>query len=203
MNVLQRFISEYGERRKVVEIPPDELDSLLYNFLFNAKEKNNTEYEPATMFSFSRSIQRYLGDNNAKINILKDEEFKVLRAVKCRELRKQGKGNKFNVTDISLKKDEASGEEYLKWTTEKESKTRHGNENEHQRSFCPKAYKTGDRKCPVSCFKKFVYRRPEEAKSPKSPFVTDKNQKIKFGSLTTQWERTRLASSVPVLRKIY
>ena len=71
--------------------------------------------------------------------------------------------------DIALKKDEASGEEYLEWTTERESKTRHGDENEHQRSFRPKAYETGDRKCPVSCFKEFVYRRPE-AKSPESPF---------------------------------
>ena len=72
--------------------------------------------------------------------------------------------------EIALKKDEASGEEYLEWTTERESKTRHGDENEHQRSFRPKAYETGDRKCPASCFKEFVYRRPEEAKSPESPF---------------------------------
>ena len=72
--------------------------------------------------------------------------------------------------DIALKRDEASGEEYLEWTTERESKTRHGHENEHQRSFRPKPFETGDRKSPVSCFKEFVYRRPEEAKSPESPF---------------------------------
>ena len=60
--------------------------------------------------------------------------------------------------------------EYLEWTTERESKTRHSDENEHQRCFRPKAYETGDRKCPVSCFKEFVYRRPEETKSPESPF---------------------------------
>ena len=52
----------------------------------------------------------------------------------------------------------------------RESKTHHGDENEYQRSFRPKAYETGDRKCPASCFKEFVYRRPEEAKSPESPF---------------------------------
>ena len=72
--------------------------------------------------------------------------------------------------DVALKKDEASGEEYLEWTTETESETRSGDENEHQRSFHPKAYETGDRKCPVSCFKEFGYRKPEEAKSPESPF---------------------------------
>ena len=224
MKVFQRFLNECGEKRKVVEIPPEELDSLLCNFYITAKKKDNSEYEPDTMSSFSRSIQRFLDDNNAKVNILKDEEFKVSREVlksKRRELRKQGKGNKPNATvaltnedverifeenqfgvhepevlartmwflltlhfghrarqearqikfgDIALKKDEASGEEYLEWTTERESKTRHGDENEHQRSFRPKAYETGDKKCPVSCFKEFVYRRPEEAKSPQSPF---------------------------------
>jgi len=57
-------------------IPPTELDSLLCNFYITAKKKDNTEYEPNTMSAFSRSIQRYLDDNSAKINILKDEEFK-------------------------------------------------------------------------------------------------------------------------------
>lgn len=224
MNVFQRFLNECCEKRKITEIPPAELDSLLCNFYITAKKKDNTEYEPDTMSAFSRSIQRYLDDNSAKINILKDEKFKVSSEVlksKRRELRKQGKGNKPNATvalanedierifdenqfgihdpdvlsrtmwflltlhfghrarhearqmkfgDIVLRKDEASGEEYLEWSTERESKTRHGDENEHRRSFRPKAYETGDRKCPVACYKEFVYRRPEEAKSPESPF---------------------------------
>ena len=53
------------------------------------------------MSSFSRGIQRFLDDNNAKVNILKDEKFEVSREVlksKRRELRKQGKGNKPNAT---------------------------------------------------------------------------------------------------------
>ena len=127
----------------------------------------------------------WISDNSAKINILKDEEFKVSREVlksKRRELRKQGKGNKPNAIvalenediertfdenqfgihdpdvlsrtmwffltlhfghrarheprqmkfgDIVLRKDDASGEEYLEWLTERESNTRHGDENEH------------------------------------------------------------------------
>ena len=72
--------------------------------------------------------------------------------------------------EIVLRKDEASGEEYLEWSTERESKTRHGDENDHRRPFRPKAYETGDRKCPVACYEEFVYRRPEGAKSPESPF---------------------------------
>ena len=72
-----------------------------------------------------------------------------------------------------------SGEEYLEWSTERESKTRHGEENEHQRSFCPKVYETGDRKCPVSCFKEFVNRRPTVAQSPESPFFLAVRQRRK------------------------
>ena len=224
MNVVHRFFLECSKKRKLTEIPPAGLDSLLCNFYISAKKKDNTEYEPDTTSSFSRSIQRHLDDNNAKVNILKDEEFKVSREVlksKRRELRKHRKGNKPNATvaltnedierifeenkfgvhdpevlsrmmwflltlhfghrarhearqmkfgDIVFKKDEASGEEYLEWTTERESKTRHGDENKHQRSFRRKAYETGDRKCPVSCFKKFINRRPQEAKTPKSRF---------------------------------
>ena len=101
MNVFQRFLNECCEKRKITEIPPAELDSLLCNFYITAKKKDNTEYELDTMSAFSRSIQRYLDDNSAKINILKDEEFKVSREVlksKRRELRKQGKGNKPNAT---------------------------------------------------------------------------------------------------------
>ena len=101
MNVFQRFVNECREKWKITEIPPAELDSLLCNFYTTAKKKDNTEYEPDTMSAFSRSIQRYLDDNSAEINILKDEEFKVSREVlksKRRELRKQGKGNKPNAT---------------------------------------------------------------------------------------------------------
>ena len=41
-------------KQKLVEIPPEELDSLLCNFYITAKKKDNSEYEPDTMFSFSR-----------------------------------------------------------------------------------------------------------------------------------------------------
>ena len=68
MNVYQRFLSERGERRKVKEIPPTELDSLLGEFYITAKKKDKTEYEPDTLL--------YLDDNNARVNILKCEEFK-------------------------------------------------------------------------------------------------------------------------------
>ena len=45
MNVVHRFFLECGEKRKLTEIPPAELDSLLCIFYISAKKKDNTEYE--------------------------------------------------------------------------------------------------------------------------------------------------------------
>ena len=101
MNVIQKFLDECGEKRRITEIALAELDSLLCNFYITAKKKDNTSYKPDTMSSFSRSIQRYLEDSKAKLNILKDEEFKVSREVlksKRQELKKESKGNKPNAT---------------------------------------------------------------------------------------------------------
>ena len=54
---------------------------------------------------------------------------------------------------------------------ERQTKTRHGDEHEqYSRAFHPKAYATGDEKCPVHCYKQFVSRRPVVGKTPESPF---------------------------------
>ena len=58
-----------AKKRKITEIALAELDSLLCNFYITAKKKDNTKCEPDTMSAFSRSIQRYLDANSAKINI--------------------------------------------------------------------------------------------------------------------------------------
>ena len=43
-------------------------------------------------------------------------------------------------------------------------------EHQQNRAFRPKAYATGDEKCLVFCYQLFVYRRPDAAKTPESPF---------------------------------
>jgi len=45
-------------------------------FLHYSEEEGQHRNEPDTMSAFSRSIQRYLDDNSAKINILKDKDSK-------------------------------------------------------------------------------------------------------------------------------
>ena len=64
----------------------------------NARKKNGEEYEPATVSSFQRSIQRYLSEKKYAFNILKDNEFeksrKVLAANRKLVAHEHGKGNK-------------------------------------------------------------------------------------------------------------
>ena len=43
MNVFQRFLNESGEKRKVMQIFPEELERLLCNFHITAKKKDNSK----------------------------------------------------------------------------------------------------------------------------------------------------------------
>ena len=93
-----------AKKRKVMETPPEELDMLLCDFHITTKKKDNSGKISTKMTQCppsSRSLQRFLDENNAKVNNLKDEEFKVSEEVpKCKrwEIRKQGKGTKPNAT---------------------------------------------------------------------------------------------------------
>ena len=101
LNTFKSFLNSVNEGREICNIPTVELDKLLCNFYMTAKKKNGEEYEPDTISSIARSIQRHLDDKNFKFNILKDEAFKMSRGVlkaKRRQLRKEGKGNKPNAT---------------------------------------------------------------------------------------------------------
>ena len=84
--------------RKTESLPASELDHLLSKFFLNARKKNGEEYEPATVSSFQRSIQRYLSEKKYPFNILKDNEFeksrKVLAAKRKSLVHEHGKGNK-------------------------------------------------------------------------------------------------------------
>ena len=72
LHVWKRFFLEVGEARNIEEIPADELNILICQFLMVIKKKDGGSYEPATLQSFQRSLQRYLNDKNSKLNILKD-----------------------------------------------------------------------------------------------------------------------------------
>ena len=86
------------KNEKTESLPAHELDHLSSKFFLNARKKNGEEYEPATVSSFQRSIQRYLSEKKYPFNILKDNEFeksrKVLAAKRKSLVHDHGKGNK-------------------------------------------------------------------------------------------------------------
>ena len=82
MNTLLRYMEANGMKNEKIEsLPASELDHLLSKFFLNARKKNGEDYEPATVSSFQRSIQRYLSEKKYPFNILKDNEFKKPRKV--------------------------------------------------------------------------------------------------------------------------
>ena len=77
LNVWKRLFLEVGEKRKIEDIPANELNILICRFIMERKKKNGGAYEPATLQSFQTSLQRYLNDKNSKKDILKDRGFQV------------------------------------------------------------------------------------------------------------------------------
>ena len=205
-------------------VPADALDKLLGKFFKDVRKQNGSEYEPDSLSSFQRSIQRRLRELKVSFNILKDEEFcrsREVLAAKRKNIVKQGRGNKPNACreltseeeeklfesgafgyhnpealqrtlwwffslhfgfrardesrklcwgDLELQTDPETGRKILVWLPERGSKTRQGLEGSHQRQLNPKIFATGTEQCPVRYFKIFESHRPEEAKTPASPF---------------------------------
>ena len=98
LHVCKRFFLEVGETRKIEEIPADELNILICQFLIEIKKKDGGSYEPATLQSFQRSLQRYLNDKKSKLNVLEDLEFlksrEVLLSKKKQLVFEEAKGNR-------------------------------------------------------------------------------------------------------------
>ena len=61
MNVFQKWLKNERSRKY-----PPELYRLLCNFHITATKKYNSKYATDAMSSFSRSIQRFLDENNAR-----------------------------------------------------------------------------------------------------------------------------------------
>ena len=81
MNVWQRFCESVEEGRKLQNIPTDELNTLLCKFFMTVTKKNGDVYEPSSLTSFQRSIQRQLTYSDSTTNIITDPEFNKSREV--------------------------------------------------------------------------------------------------------------------------
>lgn len=102
VNTFSRYWKVYeNEEREVHDIPLSQLDTLLCKFFIHVRRKDGKEYEPSTLTSLQRSLQRHLTGKGVKFNILRDEQFDRSRKVlasKRKELVSQGLGNKPNAT---------------------------------------------------------------------------------------------------------
>ena len=87
--------------KKIFDLPAPSLNHLLCKFFMNVKKQDGSDYEPNTLSSYQRSIQRSLEENNYSGNILKDQEFEKSRkvlAARRKSLVSSGKGNKPQAT---------------------------------------------------------------------------------------------------------
>ena len=80
------------------------------------------------------------------------------------------------VNDFTLGKDDG-GCEFVEFT-EGPTKTRSGGLSKKSRDFSPKMFATGGERCPVSLFKEYLSRRPQQRKNT-GPFYLSVNHQTK------------------------
>ena len=102
--------------------------------------------------------------------------------------------------DVVLASDPETDFERLVWKSERGSKTRTGQDGNHQRTREPKAYASNNKsRCPVKFYKAFRSHCSEAMLEPDAPFYlknnkTDENQITKCGIWIDPLERIKLAS---------
>ena len=90
------FFSELGEKRDILDLPADRPNSLLSNFFMKARRYDGKLYEPDTLSSLCRSLQRFLTENGSSVKIKFAPEFALARrtlAARRKEHVTMGLGN--------------------------------------------------------------------------------------------------------------
>ena len=107
--VLQQFLASKNEERKLEEIPPEELNEYLSEFIITVCTKDKQEeYEPSSLRGFIASFERYLKKKNYGHSIIKDLQFEKTRKAlssKQKDLKRKGKGNKPNAS-VAISEDD-------------------------------------------------------------------------------------------------
>ena len=94
-----RWAKTVRETRQLDEIQPQELDKLLTHFVLKVRKQNGDGFEPDTLTSLFRSIDRFLRERGKQYSILTDRQFSSAREAlssKRKQLRRAGKGQKPN-----------------------------------------------------------------------------------------------------------
>ncbi|XP_056000117.1 uncharacterized protein KIAA1958-like [Ostrea edulis] len=98
-----------NETREVNKMNPSELDNYIGSFLLSIRKADGSDYEPDTLTSYHRSIDRYLRENKYPFSLVNDKEFATSRTVlisKRKELKQKGKGGRPNAAEPLTKSEE-------------------------------------------------------------------------------------------------
>ena len=93
----------------IEQIQPAVLDNLIGNYLIVVAKKNGQPYEPDTLTSIHRAIDRYLRDAGYPYSIVRSQEFDTSRQVlqsRRKELKEMGFGNRTNKAETLTPEDE-------------------------------------------------------------------------------------------------
>ena len=112
----EAFLSKRGDNRKVCNIPPNELNRLLRPFFLAMRKKDRSEYEPSTIDSVFRSLDRHLRDTQYPCSLINDHAFQSTRALitakKKQLVEVHGKGQRPNAaTALSYEEENKLWEE--------------------------------------------------------------------------------------------
>ena len=107
--VLQQFLASKNEERKLEEIPQEELNEYLSEFIIAVRTKDKQEEnEPSSLRGFIASFERYLKRKNYGHSIIRDLRFeKTGKALSSKQkaLKRKGKGNKPNAS-VAISEDD-------------------------------------------------------------------------------------------------
>ena len=105
MNSFNTFVSQTLNKEKTFKfelLNPTKLDNLIGQFLLSIRKADGEEYEPDTLTSYRRGIERYLREHSYKYSIIRDREFVMSRSVlasKRKELNnKEREENQINMS---------------------------------------------------------------------------------------------------------
>ena len=110
VNAFTKYLMTLGENRNIEEIPFQELTLLLSKFVIEVMRGDGANFEPDTLSSYVRSVQRYLNEKGKFVLLKEQPEFRKLQdalEAKRKELKKQGLGNKPNACREILPSEEA------------------------------------------------------------------------------------------------
>ena len=102
VSLLIEFLKAKNETRKVEEIPPEELNGYVSEFIVAVRRKDGEDFEPSSLRGLVCSFNRHLKACKYPYNIIEDKEFEQVRqALEARSkvLKKDGKGNKPNAAE--------------------------------------------------------------------------------------------------------